>query len=106
MASACMPLTDVTGKSLEDINPALFGCVGEKWVQSVVGPAEVFPVSPISQADFLSLIQDPIGGVSPRSNVKTSKATLLCRRSISQEFPCGRGKSELNLARKAWSVRL
>ena len=98
-----MPFTDMTGKTLEECNLVWEGCVLEKGVHVVEDPAEVFPVSPISQPDFLSLSQDPTGGVSPRSTVKTSEASLLCRRSISHELSCGRGKSELNLAKKAES---
>ena len=67
---------------------------------------EVTPMRPISQPNFLTLIQDPIGGVSPRSTEKTRELTALCSWSISQELSCGRGKSALNWVRKAMSVKL
>jgi hypothetical protein len=66
---------------------------------------KVGPMHPILQADFLSLSQDPLGGVCPRSTEKTSELTVLCSRSMSQELSCGRGKSELNRVRKSESVR-
>jgi hypothetical protein len=105
MSSSCIPFTDVTDKTLEECNLLWKGCAVEKGVQVVEFPAEVLPVRPISQADFLGLSQDPTGGVSPRSTVKTREAIVVCRRSMSHELSCGRGKSELKRAKKAASER-
>jgi hypothetical protein len=99
-----MPFTDVAGKALEECNPAFSWDSLEKGVHTKL-PDEVGPVRPISQAHFRSLSQDPIGGVLPSSTEKTSELTVLCSWSISHELPCVRGKSELNLERKAESVR-
>ena len=87
MSSASIPFADVTGKGFQECNLFCDCSVGEKRFHIMDG-AEVLPVSPISQPDFLSLSQDPVGGVSPRSNVKTRELMLSCRRSISQEAPC------------------
>ena len=106
MSSACVPFTDVAGETFKEVNPCACFNSGEKWVHvSVEGSAEVGPMSPISQADFLSLIHDAIEDVSSRKRVKTFEIILVCSRSSSHELFCWRGKSELNLVRKAASVR-
>jgi hypothetical protein len=100
-----MPFTDVAGKTGEERNPSRVGDAFEKGVHlKVLG--EVGPVCPISQADFLSLSQDPIGGVSPSSTEKTSEVTVLCSWHMIQEASCWRGKSELKRRKKSESVRL
>ena len=101
-----MPFTDMTGKTLEECNLLWDGCAAEKGVHTVEDSAEVFPVSPISQPDFVSLSQDPTGGVSPRSTVNTSEASLVLNRSMSHEASCGRGNSALKRAKNAESERL
>ena len=106
MSSACAPFTDVAGESFKEVNCCASFNSGEKRVHvTVEGLAEVGPVSPISQADFLSLIHDAIEGVSSRKSIKTLEIMLVCSRSSSHELPCWRGKSELNLVRKAASSR-
>ena len=106
MSSSCMPFTDKAGKTSQDCN--LFSVFNslEKGVQvRVVAADEVGPVSPMSNPDFLSLSNDPVGRVSLRKIVQTSELSLLCRRSKSHEAPCWRGKSELNLVRNWESER-
>jgi len=105
MSSASIPFADVTGKSLEEHNPSCCFNAGEKWVHSMEFLAEMGPVRPISQPDALSLSQDPVGSVSPRSTVKTRELMVSLRRSRSQELSCSRGKSELNLVRNSASER-
>jgi hypothetical protein len=95
VSSTRMPFTDVTGKSLQDGNPSWSVDASQERVHSTEA-GEVTPMRPISQPNFLTLIQDPIGGVSPRSTEKTRELTALCSWSSSQELSCGRGKSALN----------
>ena len=99
-----MPFTDVTGKTREECNPLCSWDSFEKRVHAKL-LGEVGPMSPISQADFLSLSHDPIGGVSLSSTEKTREVTVSCSRSMGQEASCGSGKSELNLVRNAVSDR-
>ena len=95
-----MPFTYIAGKAAEEVNSLLSCSAGEKGTQ-VMEVAEVGPVSPISQPHFGSLVNEPVGSVSPRSKEKTSELTLVLGRSRSQELSCGvRGKSEQNLVRK------
>ena len=88
MSSTCMPFTDPTGKGAEEVNSSCCFNSSEMRVHLMLVGAEVDPVSPILQPDFLSLSHDPVGGVCPCSKVKTSELTLLCRHSISHEVPC------------------
>ena len=105
MSSASMPFAHVTGKSSKDVNPSCASDSGEAWVHVTLGPAEVLPMCPISEADFLSRIQDPIGCVLPRRVEQTSEVSFVCSRSSSHDLSCCKGKSELNLVRKALSLR-
>ena len=63
-------------------------------------------MGPIAQADFLGLSHEPVGTCCPSSKEKTSEVSLLSGRSMVHEASCVRGKSELNLVRNWWSVRL
>ena len=89
MSSSCIPFTDETGKTSQDCS--LFSVFNslEKGVQvRVVSFDEVSPMSPMSDADLGSLINDPVGRVSLSKIVETSELSLLCRRSKSHEAPC------------------
>ena len=78
MSSSCIPLTDVHGKSGEEVNAALaVGDIVEKWVHVTDVMAEVGPMDPIAQADLLGLSHDPVGTRSPRSSEKKSEVSLL-----------------------------
>ena len=91
MSSTCVPVADIAGESLREFNSSWDWSVSEKGVQLMDVGAEVGPVSPITQPDFLGRSHDPVAGVSPRSKVKTSELMLEWWRSKSHEAPCVRG---------------
>ena len=68
--------------------------------------AEMDPVGKILHPHSVSRSHDPVGTGVLRSEVNTSELSLVFRRSISHELSCVRGKSRLNLVRKASSERL
>lgn len=94
MASSCSSFSYMSGKTREEVNSFARGELGEKRVHVKV-LAPVLPMLPISQADLGSLIHDPMFCGSLRRSEKTREVSLLCRRTASHEFPCGRGKREL-----------
>lgn len=77
MSSSSMPFTDILGKTDKDCNLLFCFNSSEKGVHIMLGVAEVGPVSPISQADSLSLSHDPAGDCFPCKIVKTSELSFV-----------------------------
>ena len=102
-ASSESSRTDFCSKGAEELNLLDVGDGPQVGVH-VMGSHEGDPVVPIAFPFVVSRIHDPIGDGSIRSSEKTSELSLLESRNSCHEEFCVRGKSELNLTRKATSV--